>query len=243
VSRSTRDSRCIWTALLLTSFGCLGAGCSSSSAEMIGVDVSFDSGLPRAARDQTARVEVYVVESCDAVSMGERPNDAIASTHALRDAGDGPLIGTLDPGPYGLYAVAQDATCAVVAAACSAVTIDPTAQTPLAVILSAFSGVGCAASQQCVIGTGQCLGPDGGIGGVNCYVEPDGTACSVDDVEGVCLAGACCTGCWDGGRCRAGDIANRCGAGGQLCKSCDVNLDICVAGQCTPISASEASVP
>ncbi|MBW1905325.1 MAG: hypothetical protein JRD92_11210 [Deltaproteobacteria bacterium] len=194
------------------------------------MDVSFDSGLPRSARDQAVRVEVYVVESCAAVSMGERPDDAIAQTHVLRDAGDGPIIGNLDPGPYGLYAVAQDAECAVIAAGCSAVTIDPTAQTPLAVSLAAFSGIGCSTNAQCIIETGECA-----MGVVDCSSEPDGTPCSADGADGACRAGVCCTGCWDGTTCRAGDDTTRCGAGGGLCQFCDCFSDTCTAGQCKPV--------
>jgi alpha-tubulin suppressor-like RCC1 family protein len=232
VKRGTKTRGFFETTLLFASLGCLAAACSGPDAEAIGVDVSFDSGLPRSARDQAVRVEVYVVESCAAISVGEWPDEAVASTHALRDAPDGPLIGTLEPGPYGLYAVAQDAECAVVAAGCSAVVIDPTDQLPLAVTLSAFSGAGCAVDERCTLGTGTCVIPVS-----NCSPELDETPCVADGDDGVCRAGACCTGCWDGTACRTGDENTHCGVGGSSCQFCECFTDTCTAGQCKPVPA------
>jgi len=219
VRRITRNCERHRIVLLLTCMGCLVAACGGAGSEAIGVDVAFDSGLPRAARDQAMRVEVYLLESCDAVSTGDRPNDAIASTHTLRDGGNGPLIGKFDPGQYGLYALAQDATCAVVAAGCSAITIEGGAQDPMSVTLGASPGVGCAADEQCVIEIGECLGPDAGA--FDCSVEPDQTPCSTDGANGVCREAECCTGCWDGKKCRSGTESKRCGVGGEQCYVCE----------------------
>lgn len=234
------NDRCPRAAWLLIAAGLVATGCSADGSEAIGVEVSFDSGLPRSARDQAVRVEVYLLESCTAVTMGDRPNVAIASTFVLRD-GDGGAIGNdFDPGQYGLYAVAQDAGCAVIAAGCAAVTINIAAQDSLSVTVGAFSGAGCSVDEQCLIDTGECVGPDGGIGGGVCYAEPDETACTVDALEGVCRVGACCTGCWDGGKCRVGSEGQRCGSSGQLCERCPPTYS-CMAGQCAPLSASEVS--
>ncbi len=126
---------------------------------------SFASGVPRSARDEAVRVEVYLVDSCDSVDIPERPNDEIGSTFRLRDGTQGPPIAAPDPGEYGLYAVALDANCAVVAAGCDMVTVVADSQAVLTVTMGAFSGEGCAAGEQCSVGTGACIGLDGGTGG------------------------------------------------------------------------------
>ncbi len=129
------------------------------------MEASFASGVPRAARDEAVRVEGYLVASCDSVEIPERPNDAIGSTFTLRDGPEGPPIPVPDPGEYGLYAVALDSSCAVVAAGCDTVTVPTDSQATLAVTLGTFSLEGCAADEQCSIDTGACIGPDGGTGG------------------------------------------------------------------------------
>ncbi|MGB9338741.1 MAG: right-handed parallel beta-helix repeat-containing protein, partial [Polyangiales bacterium] len=140
----------------------LAAGCGAESGSAgLSVDVSFAPGVPRAARDESVRVEVYLVDSCDSVTMGERPDDTIDSMFVLRDGSAGPAIGIPDPGNYGLYAVAQDSNCAVVGAGCDEVSIDAAPLDSYAVELGAFSGEGCFANQQCSIETGECSGPSG----------------------------------------------------------------------------------
>lgn len=213
----------------LVALGLMAAGCGDTDA--LGVEVSFDSGLPRSARDQAVRVEVYVVESCASVSIGERPDSAIASTFALRDEGAGPSISTVDPGQYGLYAVAQDSSCAVIAAGCVPVTMDAGTVGPLSVTLRASSGPGCAADEQCNIETGEC----GNGSNVDCSIEPDETPCLAGGIDGLCRMGACCTGCWDGSTCRAGDENVRCGGGGKPCELCGCFSDACVAGECNAV--------
>ena len=138
-------------------------GCGSSTAGP-SFEVSFDSTMTTSEREQAARVEVYLVESCADVSLGARPVPALASTFVLRDAGDGVLDGAFDAGDYGLYGVAQDADCAVVAAGCAPVTIADAGDT-LAVGLSRFEGSGCTDRGVCSLQTGNCGDGAGGSGG------------------------------------------------------------------------------
>ena len=145
----------------------LAAGCGgATSTEGLNVEASFASGVPRSARDEAVRVEGYLLDSCDSLEIPERPSDAIGSTLMLRAGTQGPPIAAPDPGEYGLYAVALDSNCAVVAAGCDTVTIVADSQAILTVTMGAFSGGGCAAGEQCSIDTGDCIGPDGGTGGV-----------------------------------------------------------------------------
>ncbi len=136
------------------------AGCGSEAGfEGLEVDVSFAPGVPRAARDEAVRIEVYLVDSCDSVATGERPDDALASTYTLKEGGEGAAIDVPAPGEYGVYSVAQDSSCAVVSAGCTDVTVAGGDQGPVAVELGAFSGEGCFETQQCSISTGECIGP------------------------------------------------------------------------------------
>lgn len=128
-------------------------------------EVDFDSGMPRSARDQAARVEVYLVESCANVTLGERPIPSLANTYLLRDGAAGGLGTGFEAGAYGLYGVAQDANCAVVAAGCAAVTITG-ADDVLGVTLGAVAGTGCTTDQTCSMETGNCFDGMGGTGGV-----------------------------------------------------------------------------
>ncbi len=182
----------------------LAAGCSGESGSAgLSVDVTFAAGVPRAARDESVRVEVYLVDSCDSVTMGERPDDAIDSMFVLRDGSAGPAIGIPEPGQYGLYAVAQDANCAVVGAGCDEVDIDASPLESYSVELGAFSGEGCLGSQQCSIETGECSGPSGdcvdldsdglgdgtrdNVGCANATTDSndgDGTVCADTDGDG-----------------------------------------------------------
>jgi hypothetical protein len=162
----------------------LAAGCGGESgSEELSVDVSFAPGVPRAARDDAIRVEVYLVGSCDSVVMGDRPNDALDSMFVLRDGSAGPAIGIPEPGQYGLYAVAQDSNCAVVGAACDEVTIDGALQASYSVELGAFSGEGCFANQQCSIETGECTGPSGECVDLDADGLGDGTLDNVGCVD------------------------------------------------------------
>jgi hypothetical protein len=75
-----------------------------------------------------------------------------------------------------------------------------------------------------------------GAAGSACMGE--GTACtSSGGAMGLCRMGRCCTGCWDGTRCRPGNLGTVCGARGVMCASCaDGDLcssDVCTAGVCS----------
>jgi len=62
----------------------------------------------------------------------------------------------------------------------------------------------------------------------------DGTACP----GGLCYAGGCCTGCWNGTSCQRGDTAAVCGAAGADCAACDCD---CTAGACTAPTVSDVT--
>lgn len=192
----------------------LATGCGGEAgSEGLSVDVTFAPGVPRAARDDAVRVEVYLVDSCDSVTMGERPNDALDSMFVLRDGSAGPAIGIPEPGDYGLYAVAQDSNCAVVGAGCDDVSIGAAPQATYPVELAAFADEGCFANQQCSIETGECSGPsgdcvdldsdglgDGTLDNVGCVHattdsnDDDGTVCADTDGDG---CDDCSTGSFD----------------------------------------------
>ena len=138
--------------------------CGGSDPSGPSFEVSFDSATPRAARDRAMRVEVYLVGSCGDVTIGTRPVPAIASTYVLRDGEEGAFGDALEAGDYGLYGIAQDADCAVVAAGCAPVTVG-NAQDTLAVTLSAFASGGCPVDQVCSMQTGDCIDGAGGTGG------------------------------------------------------------------------------
>ncbi len=170
------------------------AGCASSTPDGPSFEVSFDSTLARSARDRAVRVEVYLVDSCDDVTLGTRPVPAVASTYVLRDGEAGAFGGTPDAGDYGLYAVAQDEDCAVVAAGCSPVTIASSDDT-LEVTLSTFNGDGCPDDQTCSMQTGDCVDGTGGTGGIGgtrvdaglilLYAFDEGSGSKVVDQSGV----------------------------------------------------------
>ena len=121
---------------------CLVVGCSGPGPSGLGVEVSFDPGTPRSARDRAVRVGVYLVASCDDVTTGERPEAAVASAYVLREGDPGAIGDDFEPGDYGLYALAQDDNCATVAAGCSAVAVADDGTGTLAVTLSPFPGEG-----------------------------------------------------------------------------------------------------
>ena len=148
----------VWVASLV-------AGCAGSAGPVgPSFEVSFDPGTPRSARDQVVRVEVYLVESCTDVTLGTRPVPALGTADVLRVDGGGAFGVAFDNGDYGLYGVAQDAECAVVAAGCDAVAITG-AQETLAVTLGAVRGEACPVDEFCSLETGDCLDGTGGTGG------------------------------------------------------------------------------
>ncbi len=190
MSRIAQNLRIVGALLGVVALGATGCG-SATSTEGLNMEVSFASGVPRAARDEAIRVEGYLVASCDSVEIPERPSDAIGSTFTLRDGTEGPPIPVPDPGEYGLYAVALDSNCAVVAAGCDAVTILADSQSTLPVTMGAFFLEGCAAGEQCSIDTGACIGPDGGAGGAGGTGGAGGNDCVDADEDGYCVDNDC----------------------------------------------------
>jgi hypothetical protein len=138
---------------------CAGSGPAGPSFE-----VSFDPTMPRSGREEAVRVEVYLVDSCANVAIGVRPVPAIASTYVLRDGEAGAFEDPLEVGDYGLYGVAQDENCAVVAAGCAPVTITNASDT-LEVTLGALAGGACPSDEICSLETGNCVDGAGGTGG------------------------------------------------------------------------------
>ena len=143
----------VWAAAMVAA--CAGSGPGGPSFE-----VSFDPTMPKSTRDRAVRVEVYLVDSCVDVTIGTRPVPALASTYVLRDGEEGAFGVGIPPGDYGLYAVAQDADCAVVAAACAPVTVVDEEDT-LKVTVSVFPGEGCPIDQDCSLQTGDCVDGSG----------------------------------------------------------------------------------
>ncbi len=115
----------------------IAASCNSSGSESLGVEVSFASA---ARSGQPVRVEVYLVDSCDTISVGSRPDDPIMSTYGLRAGGAGPVLGAVEPGEYGLYAIAQNESCIVMAAGCVPVAIEAGTKGPLSITAARVCG-------------------------------------------------------------------------------------------------------
>ena len=138
---------------------CAGSGPAGPSFE-----VSFDPTMPRSGREEAVRVEVYLVDSCANVAIGVRPVPAIASAYVLQDGEAGAFGDPLEVGDYGLYGVAQDENCAVVAAGCAPVTITNASDT-LEVTLGALAGGACPSDQDCSLESGNCVDGAGGTGG------------------------------------------------------------------------------
>ena len=91
----------------------VGLGCSGSGGGGPAFEVFFDSGLARTTRDSAVRVELYLVESCAGLALGDRPVPSIASVSAIRDGETESFGSSLPDGSFGLYGVAQDDDCAV----------------------------------------------------------------------------------------------------------------------------------
>jgi len=165
----------VWAAVVVT--GCGGSGPAGPSFE-----VSFES-MARSA--QAVRVEVYLVDSCEDVTLGTRPVPAVESTYVRRDKAG--ALGEVEPGDYGLYGVAQDANCAVVAAGCAPVTIE-SAEDTLAVTLSGMQSGGCPLDLDCSLDTGECIGGeplmrvDAGL--ILLYEFDEGSGSTVTDQSG-----------------------------------------------------------
>ena len=167
-------------------------GCGGSEPAGPSFEVSFES-MARSA--QAVRVEVYLVDSCEDVTLGTRPVPAVASAYVRRDKTG--ALGEVDPGNYGLYGVAQDADCAVVAAGCAPVTIAG-AEDTVAVTLTGLQSEGCPIDLDCSLDTGECIDGAGGTGGAGgdplvrvdaglilLYAFDEGSGSTVVDQSGV----------------------------------------------------------
>ena len=176
-------------------------GCGSSSGSGPSgpsFAVSFHPGSARSAREEAVRVEVYLVSSCQNVELGERDVPSVASTFVLKGGDAGGFETIPPPGDYGLYGLAQDANCAVVAAGCEPVVIDSGSET-LSVRLRGFSGLGCGSGESCSMQSGECqVGGAGGAGGdpivrvdeglIVLYEFDEGSGATVSDSSGVAQA-------------------------------------------------------
>lgn len=61
----------------------------------------------------------------------------------------------------------------------------------------------------------------------------DGASCSaLSGASGICHAGRCCTGCWDGRRCLTGRAPAACGVAGGACVEC-ASIAFCTSAMCT----------
>jgi hypothetical protein len=167
-------------------------GCGGSEPAGPSFEVSFES-MARSA--QAVRVEVYLVDSCEDVTLGTRPVPAVASAYVRRDKAG--ALGEVEPGNYGLYGVAQDADCAVVAAGCAPVTIAG-AEDTVAVTLTGLQSEGCPIDLDCSLDTGECIDGTGGTGGAGgdplvrvdaglilLYAFDEGSGSTVVDQSGV----------------------------------------------------------
>jgi len=137
-------------------------------------EVSFDSSLARSNGGEPTRVELYLVDVCDSVPMGARAVPSVASAEIVRDGPATAFGDELPLGDFGLYGVAQDDDCAVVAAGCTPVTIDEATE-ELAVTLSRFDAPGCPDDEFCSRQTGECSGA-GGSGGFSGFGGSGGSA-------------------------------------------------------------------
>ena len=227
MTRSLHRQLGLWAATWSCLAGLL-AGCAGGEPNA----VDFEVWLPEP--DKTERVEVFLVSSCgpDEIDPGKRPSQWIASVYTLRDGILEGLGGSFVPGTYGLYAVAQDGDCAVIAQDCVELELDGKPREPVALELQTWSGTGCARGLSCSLANGQCAEPV-----TDCSGESDGTGCLVEDVAGLCRQGQCCTGCWTGSACVTGDETARCGLGGELCQLCECDSDLCIEGECSPMPA------
>jgi hypothetical protein len=164
------------------------ASCASSGPSGPSFAVWFDSTVEP---DAPIRVDVYLVDDCELVSMGAQEVASVASTSVVKGGPGGAFRDALPQGEYGLYGVAQDDTCAVVAAGCAPVSVTSTQET-LSLILSRVDGSACPV-ELCDNQTGAC--GTGGAGGMSIdrvtdglivlYEFDEGSGSTVNDRSGV----------------------------------------------------------
>jgi parallel beta-helix repeat protein len=189
-------------ATLLVFFSSFTASCADSGApDGLDIEVSFANDVDRSVRDRAQRVEVYLVASCDAMQIPERPSDALGSTFSVREGSEGLPIEVPEDGEYALYAIAQDQDCAVVAAGCDVLSIP---DGPATVTMRAFSGPGCSGGDRCALETGQCseecvdLDEDGVCAPDDCDDRKPNCAddCTDLDDDGFCVDTDCDDSVW-----------------------------------------------
>jgi hypothetical protein len=172
--------------LVVLGAGLMLEGCADPAASGPTFEVSFDSSLARSTGGEPTRVELYLVDDCADVPMGARSVDATAETVIVRGGSSGGFGPDLPLGDFGLYGVAQDDDCAIVAAGCTPVTISEDAQR-FAITLSRFDAPGCPIDQFCSRQTGECssgTGGSGGTGGATPSRVTDGLLALYDFDEG-----------------------------------------------------------
>lgn len=168
-----------WPAAVIALFVLGSVGCDSGGYD---VEIRFD---PEALADDAQGVEVALGAPCADQTLGEPPVGAVASAVARRSGGS-MALGDLEPGDYGLVALARDGGCAVMAAGCADVSIEAGGSGTLAVTLEAATGPGCAAGRTC--DDGVCSAPgDAGPPG-DC---PGGCDDGDDCTDEICAASGC----------------------------------------------------
>lgn len=138
--------------------------CGGSDPSGPRFEVSFDDSLARGAANEAVRVELYLVEACSEVELGTRPVPALATATVLRDGPSSGFNVLPAPGDYGLYGVAQDADCAVMAAGCETVEVSDATEV-LGITLRSLDRPGCPAALECSFASGECVDGSGGTGG------------------------------------------------------------------------------
>lgn len=158
-------ARLVVSWLLALGAGLVLPGCADPAPGGPTFEVSFDSSLARSDGGEPARVELYLLLDCDDVSFGDRSfPPLVPRAMTVRDGPARPFGPDLRSGEYGLYGIAQDDDCAVVAAGCTPVSIDENTEA-LAITLSRFDVPGCAEGEVCSLDTGRCDEGAGGTGG------------------------------------------------------------------------------
>ncbi len=199
--------------MLLAVLTAFASGCAESEPDALDVNVSFVRGTRSSTRDATVRVDIHIVPSCDdLVPLGISAQTVLASTYVPKGGDQSPPSGSFESADsYGLYALGRNEECEVIAAGCD--TIEADTEGPLDVSLREVEvfGPACPTGQQC-IGDGECADSP-------CTGQNDRTPCMLDDRDGQCRSGSCCTGCWDGVRCQPGDESRNCGTSGERCDS------------------------
>ena len=165
--------------LLVLGAGLMLEGCAESTTSGPTFEVSFEPP-PRGPRMEPpppggppTRVELYLVNDCGTVTRGTRTVAALATATIMRDEPGGAFPSEIPFGDFGLYGVAQDDNCAVVAANCVPVSIDESTRS-LAITLSPFFVEGCNAEQFCSPQTGECGAGAGGAGGTGGFAGTGG---------------------------------------------------------------------